>query len=83
MVIASSSVNSVSAVPWISSVGTRIAFTSDDGPRESNHARSSADSLPVLAPETNAEVMCGSSVPVCTPAGETMPSRPEVGTPAP
>ena len=58
-------VNSVSGVPWSSSVGTRIRETSaSPGPRDSNHARSAAESLPVAAPEPNAEVMWLSSRPV-------------------
>ena len=66
--IASSRLNSVSAVPWTSSVGTRILLTRSLGPRESNHARSSADSFPEVTPVANALVMCGSRVPVAEPA---------------
>jgi hypothetical protein len=52
-------------VPCNSIVGTRIRFTSaSPGPRDSNHARSSADSVPVVVPLANAEVMWLSSRPV-------------------
>ncbi len=42
--------------------------TSVLGPRESNQARFSGDSLPVPAPSANAELMWGSRLPVCPPA---------------
>ena len=81
---ASLGVNSVSAVPWRISAGTRTLLTSASaGPRESNHARSSALKRPVVRPEAKAEVMCGSSVPGWTPAGEIAPSIVAVGAPAP
>ena len=79
--MASVGVNSVSAVPCTSRVGMRMRSTSAAGPRESNHARSSADSFPVLAPEAKAVWMCGSSAPVWIPAGLTIPSSCEEGRP--
>ena len=82
--IASLGVNSVSAVPCTSSVGIRICETSaSPGPRLSNQARFSADRWPVARPSSSAEVMCGSTVPVCTPAGLITPSAVAVGMPRP
>ena len=82
--IASLGVKSVSAVPWTSSVGTRICETSaSPGPRLANQARSSSERWPVASPSASAEVMCGSTVPVCTPAGLMMPSAVAVGIPRP
>ena len=82
--IASLGVNSVSAVPCTSSVGTRICDTSaSPGPRLSNQARFASDRWPVARPSVNAEVMCGSTVPVWTPAGLMMPSAVAVGMPSP
>jgi hypothetical protein len=59
LVIAALSVNSVSAVPSTTNVGI-VSF----GPRLSNQARSSALSVPLAAPEVNADRMCGSSRPL-------------------
>src|SRR3954469_6105504 len=70
LVIASSSVNSVSAVPSTRKVGTVICLTRSPGPRDANQSRSSALSVPVLTPVVKADVMCGSSRPL------------ELGTPA-
>ena len=82
--IASLGVKRVSAVPCTSSVGTRICETSaSPGPRLSNQARSSADRWPVASPSVSAETMCGSTVPVCTPAGLMTPSAVAVGMPRP
>jgi len=64
LVIASLSVNSVSAVPSTTNVGIVSCFTRSLGPRLSNQARSSALSVPVAAPEVNADRMCGSSRPL-------------------
>jgi hypothetical protein len=80
--MASDRVKSVSAVPWTSIVGTRIFSTSSSGPRESNHARSSAEILPEATPLVNAETMCGSRPPVCGPAGLSSPSPLAAGSPA-
>ena len=77
MRIASVVVNSVSAVPCRSSVGTRMRLTSaSPGPRDSNHARSSADSLPVVVPEMKADPMCGSSRPLAWPAAYSTDDQP-------
>jgi hypothetical protein len=82
--IASLGVKRVSAVPWTSSVGTRICETrASPGPRLSNQARSSLERWPVARPSASAEVMWGSTVPVCTPAGLMMPSAVAVGMPRP
>ncbi len=82
--IASLGVKRVSAVPCTSRVGTRICETSaSPGPRLSNQARSSADRWPVARPSVSAEVMCGSTVPVWTPAGLMTPSAVAVGMPSP
>ena len=64
LVIASLSVNSVSAVPSTRKVGTVICLTRSPGPREANQSRSSSESFPVAAPEVNADRMCGSSRPL-------------------
>ncbi len=62
--IASSSVNSVSAVPSTTNVGTVICLTRSPGPRLTNQARSSAVSMPVATPEVKADVMWESSRPL-------------------
>jgi len=60
--MASSRVNSVSAVPWMKKVGMRMRLISaSPGPRDSNQATSSGDRRPVVVPDANALVMCGSS----------------------
>ena len=77
MVIASFSVNSVSAVPWIRNVGTRMLFSrSGPAPREANQSRMSLDTRPVVTACWKAVSMCESYLCPCALPYRTEPQPP-------